>query len=340
MQRERWWYPRQDSNLRTWFRKPLLYPLSYGGAWEQDNGRRAAAPELSRSYHAAMAEHGGDPTEPIAARHEAVIDRLTEAARADERVVAAWLQGSRADGSADAFSDIDYYVAVEDEAFDTFDKLEFIGQVAPVLVHADLFGEYGVACLLEGPVKLDFFVERASTAPLLPRPAVSVLMEKTPLVLKTGWEPSRQEVAAQIDSTIRTTLQGASWPVRLLRRGQWMTHAFSELTLIHSVIVPLMLVQHDARAFHRNAMTRERLLTDEQRAEVDSLAHEVLTALAARSPEASLQAHLRIVDVMGARDEPPAPPSTWSSLKPRSTRHAASTNASGRGWNRPLALFH
>jgi hypothetical protein len=25
------WYPRQDSNLRTRFRKPTLYPLSYGG---------------------------------------------------------------------------------------------------------------------------------------------------------------------------------------------------------------------------------------------------------------------------------------------------------------------
>src|SRR4051794_1066376 len=24
--------PRQESNLGTWFRKPLLYPLSYGGA--------------------------------------------------------------------------------------------------------------------------------------------------------------------------------------------------------------------------------------------------------------------------------------------------------------------
>ena len=78
-----------------------------------------------------------------------------------------------------------------------------------------------------------------------------------------------------------------------------MTHAFSELTLIHNVIVPLMLVQHDARAFHRNAMTRERLLEEEQRAEVDALTREVLTALAARSPEASLQAHLRVVDVMG-----------------------------------------
>ena len=26
------WCPRQDSNLGTRFRKPLLYPLSYGGA--------------------------------------------------------------------------------------------------------------------------------------------------------------------------------------------------------------------------------------------------------------------------------------------------------------------
>jgi hypothetical protein len=24
--------PRQDSNLRTWLRRPVLYPLSYGGA--------------------------------------------------------------------------------------------------------------------------------------------------------------------------------------------------------------------------------------------------------------------------------------------------------------------
>ncbi len=228
-----------------------------------------------------------------------MIDSLTDAARTDERVVAAWLQGSRADGSADAFSDIDYYVAIDDEAFNSFNKLEFVSQVAPVLVHVELFGQYGVACLLEGPVKLDFFVERASTAPNLPRPAVKLLVEKTPVTLKTGWEPSRQDVAKHIDSTIRTTLQGGSWPVRLLRRGQWMTHAFSEFTLIHNVIVPIMLVQHDTRAFHRNAMTRERLLTDEQRAEVDSLAHDVLTALAARSPEASLHAHLRIVDVMG-----------------------------------------
>lgn len=31
------WYPRQESNLGTWFRKPLLYPLSYGGRRKQCN---------------------------------------------------------------------------------------------------------------------------------------------------------------------------------------------------------------------------------------------------------------------------------------------------------------
>jgi predicted nucleotidyltransferase len=246
-----------------------------------------------------MTDDKSDFTEPIAARHDAVIQRLTEAARADQRVVAAWLQGSRADGSADAFSDIDYYVAIEDEAFNSFDKLEFIRQAAQVLVHAELLGQDGVVCLLEGPVKLDFIVERASTTPKTPRPAVKLLVDKAGVTLKSGWTPSREDVARQVDLIIRMTLQGASWPVRLLRRSQWMTHAFSELTLIHSIIVPLMLVQHDARALHRNPMTRERLLTDEQRAEVDSLAREVLTALASRSPDASLQAHLRIHEAIG-----------------------------------------
>lgn len=238
--------------------------------------------------------------EPIAARHEAVIARLTQVAHDDERIVAAWLQGSRADGSADDFSDIDLYLAVRDDAYASFDKLAFIEQAAPVLVHAGIGGLNAVVCLLEGPVKLDFFVERASASPELPRPAVLPLVDKTGLAarLKTGWQPDDRAVAAQIDALVRGTFQGASWPVRLLRRGQWMTHAFSELTLIHSMIVPLMLVQRDPRAFARNPMTRERLISDDERRGVDALAGEVLRALAGRSLAAAYDAHLRILDVL------------------------------------------
>ena len=34
------WCPRQDSNLRAWLRRPLLYPLSYGGPGEQNLSSR------------------------------------------------------------------------------------------------------------------------------------------------------------------------------------------------------------------------------------------------------------------------------------------------------------
>lgn len=37
------WYPRQESNLRAWFRKPLLCPLSYGGTRLQRSRSRASA---------------------------------------------------------------------------------------------------------------------------------------------------------------------------------------------------------------------------------------------------------------------------------------------------------
>ena len=116
--------------------------------------------------------------DPIEARHEAVLTKLIEAAEADERIVAAWLQGSRADGTADPFSDIDFYIALSDEAYLSFDGLDFIERAAHVLVHADLPANFGVVCLLEGPVKLDLVVEQTSGVGKMIRPAVKMLVDK------------------------------------------------------------------------------------------------------------------------------------------------------------------
>lgn len=238
--------------------------------------------------------------EPIAARHEAVIDGLADAARADDRVVAAWLQGSRADGNADDFSDIDFYLAIADEAFDGFDKIAFVDRVARVLVHFEPLPRLTV-CLLEGPVKLDLLLERQSAVGKPERPAVKVLVDKAGVEasLRVGWEPDDAALAKQVDGLIRMTFQGATWPVRLLRREQWMTQAYSEITLIHNVILPLMLVRHDRRAFARNAMTRERLLPEDERRELDGLAREVQSACVARSAPDAYRAHLRIVELLG-----------------------------------------
>ena len=57
-------YPRRESNLRTRFRKPLLYPLSYGGSLRQYRRGPAALPTTAHLCERAL--HGprsaGKPT--------------------------------------------------------------------------------------------------------------------------------------------------------------------------------------------------------------------------------------------------------------------------------------
>ncbi len=52
--------------------------------------------------------------------HQVAIDRFVAACQADERVVAAFLGGSYARGTADAYSDLDLYLITTDEAHEDF----------------------------------------------------------------------------------------------------------------------------------------------------------------------------------------------------------------------------
>lgn len=52
--------------------------------------------------------------------HQIVTDRFVAACQADERVVAAFLGGSYARGTADAYSDLDLYLITSDEAYEDF----------------------------------------------------------------------------------------------------------------------------------------------------------------------------------------------------------------------------
>lgn len=52
--------------------------------------------------------------------HQGVTNRFVAACQADERVVAAFLGGSYAKDTADAYSDLDLYLITSDEAFEDF----------------------------------------------------------------------------------------------------------------------------------------------------------------------------------------------------------------------------
>src|SRR5205823_650443 len=75
----------------------------------------------------------------FAQRRERLVERLKGIVRGDPRIVALWLQGSLADGTADPLSDVDAYVAIEDTAFDEVfaERVVLAGRLGKVLAFAD-----------------------------------------------------------------------------------------------------------------------------------------------------------------------------------------------------------
>jgi hypothetical protein len=233
-----------------------------------------------------------------------VLSRLEDLVRDDPRLLGLWLQGSLADGTADPLSDIDAYLAVEDAAFDSVytARRELVDQLGTVLAWSDATtsGLRAIHCLLDGPVKLDLFFEPASTVGVQARPAVRLLVDKAAIGsnLKTGWEAPSETIARIIEVIVRMTRQGAAWPLRLLHRGQWSTFAMMELDLINGQIAQLMAVQLDPGNYYKNPFTLYRHLRPDQRATIDTLTRDTLSALGAHDLPALRDVHLRIVDAL------------------------------------------
>ncbi len=244
------------------------------------------------------------PARAFEQRREALITRLEALAGHDQRIVALWLQGSLAAGTADALSDVDAYLAIADEQFDAVyaARLQLAAMLGDVLAWADAIvpGLNALHCVLAGPVKLDLFFERASQAPNVNRPAVRVLVDKAGLGprLKTGWRPSPASTAQRMDAVFRGTRQGCTWPVRLLLRGQWSIFAMAELEVINDNLALLMAVQTDPALLFHNRFSYPRLLRPEQRAELDGLTRVLLEAVVRRDLAAMRDAHLRIYDAL------------------------------------------
>lgn len=237
-------------------------------------------------------------------QREGLVQRLTALVQDDDRLVALWLQGSLADGTADPLSDVDAYIAVRDEDFDAVygERVAIVEALGDILASMDATtpGLRAVHALLAGPVKLDLFFERASAAANPTRPAVRLLLDKDGVGgrLRTDWQPPVEATARLVKATIWGTRQGAAWPLRLLHRGQWSTLAMTELDLINGQLAQLMLVQADPSLRYRNPFTVHRHLRAEQQAELDTLTDAALAALSTRDLTALRDVHLRIFDAL------------------------------------------
>ena len=71
--------------------------------------------------------------------HQKIVDRFVAVCLADSRILAAFLGGSYAAGTADAYSDLDLFLLTTDEAYEAFldDKNTFIQQLGEPLFLED-----------------------------------------------------------------------------------------------------------------------------------------------------------------------------------------------------------
>ena len=220
---------------------------------------------------------------PFATRRGELLERAIAIFSADVRFPAGWLEGSLADGSADSYSDIDLHLSVVESAWDEVwnGRRREIERVAPILASLDIMGVFGVGCLMAGPVKLDVFFEREGGLASRPRIAVKRLWGAPEIYerFKIGDDLGDAPIKHALESNVLGFLQGATWSVRLLARGQIKTFLFCEILLVETGVIPLMLLETDRRAFHRNMFTRAKLLPPSQRDECARLVDRIVTAV-------------------------------------------------------------
>ena len=235
---------------------------------------------------------------PFARRRDEVLDRAVKLLSHDERLTAGWLEGSLADGSADPYSDIDLHLCVIDKEWDAIwqSRRDLIGGIAPILAALDITGVFGIGCLLEGPVKLDVFFEREGTIAGPKRVAVKRLWGPDALYTRFTIDGDWGDAAIRhaLESNVMGFLQGATWPVRLLARRQVNTYLYCEILLVETGIVPLMLLEKDRRAFHRNMFTRAKMLPQSQQDECASLIDRSIVAVRSGDRLAMRDIHLEI----------------------------------------------
>ena len=136
---------------------------------------------------------------PMLPHHQATVERFVAACQADERVVAAFLGGSYARGTADAHSDLDLYVITTDRAFDAFcaERVAFIHNLGDPLFLEDFGLSNAVFYIFPDDTEGELCMGRASAFTQIHSGPYRVLLDKLGILDNTSFPPHRADPTAQ-----------------------------------------------------------------------------------------------------------------------------------------------
>ncbi len=96
-----------------------------------------------------------------------MIERVYALCRQDARIVGALMYGSFTQGEGDSFSDIEFCLYLDEDAYDNFEPVAWLAQIAPVAVY--FVNEFGVGtAIFENLVRGEFHFDRASDMAQIP----------------------------------------------------------------------------------------------------------------------------------------------------------------------------
>jgi hypothetical protein len=223
--------------------------------------------------------------------HERLLADLRDRAIEDDRIRAAWLEGSFARGTADAGSDLDLHFAIADDAFDAFFEgaREWVTAVrAPVGLLPLTFGARRMfAISLADGARLDLFLEPASSVGDPPRPLVPrLLFDHDDLGSNFVVDPARTfNPSAKVREVLDTFLFGFTFPARLSAREEWGSLHLNALLVVFQFLVPAMLLQRHPEQAFRPQLHNERFLDPDQRSRVDALVVQLARAFSSAPPD-------------------------------------------------------
>jgi lincosamide nucleotidyltransferase B/F len=175
---------------------------------------------------------------------EAMIERLREVCRQDERLAAAVLYGSFTTGEGDAYSDVEAVLFFVDVRLPHVDRQAWVGQIAPVqLFFRDEWGHY--TAIFDNLVRGEFHFEPAAEmkkvetwagSSVFPSAASCILADKTgelaqhirPLLNPPGDRGAEGQAAALLQNLANMALYGGN----VLARGE-AARALEILNIAH-----------------------------------------------------------------------------------------------------------
>ncbi len=94
-------------------------------------------------------------------KQESLIQAVQEKGKADARIDGIWMYGSFTQGEGDAYSDVEFYIFVQDDTFAALDTAAWIAEVYPV--YTTFFNDFGTqVAIFQNMVRGEFHFHTAS----------------------------------------------------------------------------------------------------------------------------------------------------------------------------------